>query len=212
MVDARVTSDEQSMFASCPDCATATDLTSTPAAFSNAANADAQSQSAATAAADADHLSDIDGDAQDSLAEYNRCSTENSPSSCSGTGASWTAEEPMTERLEGRLQGNWARAMALARAALQPISMLADSNNNGGLSPLQDTAMNGTDGMHSTEGAAEYEPFPVIQTGPFTHAWDCVWQAVLGLVPSATPATEGFGSAQAINSTASTEQVNAVVA
>ena len=118
----------------------------------------------------------------------------------------------MTDRLEGRLQGNWARAMALARAALQPISMLADSSNDGELSPLPNTAVDGPDGMHSNEGAAEYELFPVIETGPFSRAWERVWQAALEVVPNGKAATEGFGSAQAIDSTASTEQVNAVAA
>ncbi len=106
---------------------------------------------------------------------------------CSGSGASWTKPEPKATGLEGYLQHSWARAMALARAAQQPISLFSSKQ------PQPETDSAGR--SKSAEDAAAtaqsaYSPYPVQKAGPLSEAWRQAAHTGSHLLSSAQAAAE----------------------
>ena len=91
-----------------------------------------------------------------------------------GTGASWTKSERKATGLDCVLHQNWHRAMALAKAAQQPIAFFHQGHNKqthaDSDQPDADCDEVGDDTVGATNQSA-YSPYPVIKTEPFIHAW-----------------------------------------
>ncbi|KAL0027195.1 hypothetical protein WJX77_002236 [Trebouxia sp. C0004] len=104
---------------------------------------------------------------------------------CSGSGAIWTKPEPEATRLEAYLQHNWARAMALARAAQQPISFFSSKQPQ----PETDSPGMAKSAENAAMSQSAYSPYPV-QAEPFSEAWRQASHTGSHLLSSAQAAAE----------------------
>ena len=105
---------------------------------------------------------------------------------CSGSGASWTKPEPKATGLEGYLQHSWARAMALARAAQQPISFFTGKQPQ----PETDSPGGGKSAQDASMSQSAYSPYPVQTAEPFSEAWRQASHIGSHLLSSAQAAAE----------------------
>lgn len=104
---------------------------------------------------------------------------------CTGSGASWIKSEPAATGLEGYLQHSWARAMALARAAQQPIRFFSSKQ------PQPETGSPGRDNSAGDAAMSQsaYSPYPV-RAQPFSEAWHQASHTGSHLLSSAQAAAE----------------------
>ncbi|DBA71745.1 TPA: hypothetical protein ACH3X2_011017 [Trebouxia sp. C0005] len=105
---------------------------------------------------------------------------------CSGSGASWTRPEPEATGLEGYLQHSWARAMALAKTAQQPISFFSSKQ------PQPETGSPGRDkpAEDAATSQSAYSPYPVQTAEPFSEVWRQASHTGSHLLSSAQAAAE----------------------
>ncbi len=125
---------------------------------------------------------DWDAAACSDAADRSSIDSDSHATACTGSGASWGSDKPKATELEGLLRQNWARAMALARAAQQPIRFFHQGSTK---QPQSQPDSTDVDNTAANEAQSAYSPYPVITTEPFARAWRQASQTASDLLLSA---------------------------